>query len=204
MWWQYSTGLVVDWPEAGTAVRLVVKTWAGEASHEGISLPPAGPKLVTMKLVNGYNISYPEVVVQTIEILDSVEIHEKEMITHIPQDESLPLVHLIHTGGTIASKVDYKTGAVSARFEPDELLDAVPELRSIARIHAVKLGNMWSDDIRPRHWNRMLKATEEAFAEGAVGVVITHGTDTLHYTAAAMSYGWAGQGGKSFLLILKY
>jgi glutamyl-tRNA(Gln) amidotransferase subunit D len=55
---------------------------------------------------------------------------------------------------------------------------------------------MWSDDIRPRHWNRMLKATEEAFSEDAVGVVITHGTDTLHYTSAAMSYGWAGQGGR--------
>jgi len=173
-----------------------VKTWAGEASHEGLALPPAGPKLVTMKLVNGYNISYPEIVVQSIEILESVEIHEEEKVPFIPQDESLPLVHLIHTGGTIASKVDYNTGAVSARFEPDELLDAVPELRSIARIHVVKLGNMWSDDIRPRHWNRMLKATEEAFSEDAVGVVITHGTDTLHYTAAAMSYGWAGQGGR--------
>ena len=196
MWGQYSTPIVVDWPEAGTAVRLVVKTWAGEASHEGLSLPSAGPKLVTMKLVNGYNISYPESMVQNIEILDSVDIEEVEIIPPKPQDESLPLVHLIHTGGTIASKVDYKTGAVSARFEPDELLDAVPELRSIARINAVKLGNMWSDDIRPRHWNRMLKATEEAFAEGAVGVVITHGTDTLHYTAAAMSYGWAGQGGR--------
>lgn len=196
MWGQYSTPIVVDWPEAGTAVRLVVKTWAGEASHEGLSLPSAGPKLVTMKLVNGYNISYPESMVQNIEILDSVDIDEVEIIPPKPQDESLPLVHLIHTGGTIASKVDYKTGAVSARFEPDELLDAVPELRSIARINAVKLGNMWSDDIRPRHWNRMLKATEEAFAEGAVGVVITHGTDTLHYTAAAMSYGWAGQGGR--------
>jgi glutamyl-tRNA(Gln) amidotransferase subunit D len=149
-----------------------------------------------MKLVNGYNISYPEIVVQSIEILESVEIHEEEKVPFIPQDESLPLVHLIHTGGTIASKVDYNTGAVSARFEPDELLDAVPELRSIARIHVVKLGNMWSDDIRPRHWNRMLKATEEAFSEDAVGVVITHGTDTLHYTAAAMSYGWAGQGGR--------
>ena len=196
MWGQYSTPIVVDWPEAGTAVRLVVKTWAGEASHEGLSLPSAGPKLVTLKLVNGYNISYPESMVQNIEILDSVDIDEVEIIPPKPQDESLPLVHLIHTGGTIASKVDYKTGAVSARFEPDELLDAVPELRSIARINAVKLGNMWSDDIRPRHWNRMLKATEEAFAEGAVGVVITHGTDTLHYTAAAMSYGWAGQGGR--------
>jgi glutamyl-tRNA(Gln) amidotransferase subunit D len=149
-----------------------------------------------MKLVNGYNISYPEAVVQTVEILDSVEIYEEKTSSPIPQDESLPLVHLIHTGGTIASKVDYKTGAVSARFEPDELLEAVPELRSIARINAVKLGNMWSDDIRPRHWNRMLEATKEAFAEGAVGVVITHGTDTLHYTAAAMSYGWAGQGGR--------
>ena len=166
MWGQYSTPIVVDWPEAGTAVRLVVKTWAGEASHEGLSLPSAGPKLVTMKLVNGYNISYPESMVQNIEILDSVDIEEVEIIPPKPQDESLPLVHLIHTGGTIASKVDYKTGAVSARFEPDELLDAVPELRSIARINAVKLGNMWSDDIRPRHWNRMLKATEEAFAGG--------------------------------------
>ena len=75
-------------------------------------------------------------------------------------------------------------------------LQAVPELRSIARIRAVKLGNMWSDDIRPRHWNRLLKATEEAFAEGAVGVVITHGTDTLHLSAAAMSYGWSGSGGR--------
>ena len=50
---------MVDWPDAGTPVRLVVKTWAGETSHEGIALPPAGPKLVTMKLINGYNISYP-------------------------------------------------------------------------------------------------------------------------------------------------
>jgi len=193
---QYFTGLVVDWPEAGTAIRLVVKTWAGEASHEGLALPPAGPKLVTMKLVNGYNISYPDISVQSVEILDSVDIQEDEEISSIPQDKSLPLVYLIHTGGTIASKVDYKTGAVSARFEPDELLDAIPELRSIAQIHVIKLGNMWSDDIRPRHWNRMLKATEEAFVEGAVGVVITHGTDTLHYTAAAISYGWSGQGGR--------
>ena len=98
-------------------------------------------------------------------------------------------MHLIHTGGTIASKVDYATGA-TARFEPDELLQSVPELRSVARLWVVKLGNMFSDDIRPRHWNRMLKATEEAFAEGAVGVVITHGTDTLHISAAAMGYGW--------------
>ena len=100
----------------------------------------------------------------------------------------------MHTGGTIASKVDYVTGAVAARFEPEELLDAVPELAQIARIKAKKLGNMWSDDIRARHWNKMMIETKKAFDAGAVGVVITHGTDTMHYSAAAASFAWAGDG----------
>ena len=185
-----------DWPSPSTPVKVVVKTWSGMVEHEGLALPPAGPKLVTLKLANGYNVSYPESYVESVEVLDDVQIATAEEVTHEPQDESLPLVHLIHTGGTIASKVDYATGAVSARFEPHELLDSVPELRSVARLRVVKLGNMWSDDIRPRHWNRMLQATDEAFAEGAVGVVITHGTDTLHLSAAAMAYGWSGNGGR--------
>jgi glutamyl-tRNA(Gln) amidotransferase subunit D len=185
-----------EWPKPGTPVKLVVKTWAGKAEHNGIALPSSGDKLVTMKLQNGYNVSFPESYVDSFEVLDEMPSIEEEFEETEPQDESLPLVHLIHTGGTIASKVDYATGAVTARFDPHELLDAVPELRGIARIRAVKLGNMWSDDLRPRHWNRMLKATEEAFAEGAVGCVITHGTDTLHLSAAAISYGWSGQGGR--------
>ena len=185
-----------EWPEAGTPVKVAVKTWSGVVEHEGLALPAAGPKLITLKLANGYNVSYPESYVESVEILDEVEISEEEAPTPIEQDVNLPLVHLIHTGGTIASKVDYATGAVTARFEPDELLQSVPELKSVARLRVVKLGNMFSDDIRPRHWNRMLKATEEAFAEGAVGVVITHGTDTLHLSAAAMGYGWAGNGGR--------
>ena len=185
-----------DWPKPGTPVKLVVKTWAGKAEHTGIALPGSGKGLITMKLQNGYNVSFPESYVDSFDVLDEMPIIEEEVVESEPQDESLPLVHLIHTGGTIASKVDYATGAVTARFDPHELLDAVPELRGIARIRAVKLGNMWSDDLRPRHWNRMLKATEEAFAEGAVGCVITHGTDTLHLSAAAISYGWSGQGGR--------
>jgi glutamyl-tRNA(Gln) amidotransferase subunit D len=184
------------WPEPGTPVRLVVKTWSGKVEHLGLALPPSGPKLVTVKLQNGYNVSFPESYVDTFELIEEMPTIEEPTVPTIPQDESLPLVHLIHTGGTIASKVDYATGAVTARFDPHELLDAVPELRGIARIRAVKLGNMWSDDLRPRHWNRMLRATEEAFAEDAVGCVITHGTDTLHLSAAAMSYGWSGQGGR--------
>ncbi len=187
---------MTDWPEPGTSVRVVVKTWSGMVEHDGISLPSTGPNLVTMKLVNGYNVSYPESYIESVELIETIQVKVEEEIEPTPQDDSLPLVHLIHTGGTIASKVDYATGAVTARFEPHELLDAVPELRSIARIRAIKLGNMWSDDIRPRHWNRMLQATSEAFSEGAVGVVITHGTDTLHLSSAAMAYGWSGNGGR--------
>ncbi|MBJ29232.1 MAG: Glu-tRNA(Gln) amidotransferase GatDE subunit D [Euryarchaeota archaeon] len=185
-----------SWPKPGTPIRLIVKTWSGKAEHMGIALPSSGSKLVTIKLQNGYNVSFPESYVESFDILEDVQIVHEEEVEETPQDENLPLVHLIHTGGTIASKVDYATGAVSARFDPHELLEAVPELRKIARIRAVKLGNMWSDDLRPRHWNRMLRATEEAFSEGAVGCVITHGTDTLHLSAAAMSYGWSGQGGR--------
>ena len=184
------------WPAPGTPVRMVVKTWSGKVEHQGLALPPSSPNVLTIKLQNGYNVSFPESYVDSFQELGESLPMEVPNIPTFEQDESLPLVHLIHTGGTIASKVDYATGAVSARFDPHELLDAVPELRKIARIRAVKLGNMWSDDLRPRHWNRMLKATEEAFSEGAVGCVITHGTDTLHLSAAAMSYGSSGQGGR--------
>ncbi|MEC7170794.1 MAG: asparaginase domain-containing protein, partial [Candidatus Thermoplasmatota archaeon] len=68
--------------------------------------------------------------------------------------------------------------------------------RSIARLRVRMLGNMWSDDVRPRHWNGMIEATSEAFEQGYAGVVITHGTDTLHLSAAALAYAWSGCGGR--------
>ena len=183
-----------DWPELGTLVQLIVKTWSGDGVYKGIVLPNSGPNLVTIKLQNGYNISFPESYVKSFEILpESPEIAVVSDNDHI-QDKKLPLIYLIHTGGTIASKVDYRTGAVSATFEPNDLLDSIPEIKEIAQIKVLKLGNMWSDDLRPRHWNKMLKATEKAFSDGAKGVVITHGTDTLHLSAAAMAYGWSGNG----------
>ena len=116
---------------------------------------------------------------------------------HAPQaDSDLPRVRLIHTGGTIASKVDYATGAVEAKFEPEEMLDAVPELAAIAQLDAVKIGNMFSDDIRPQHWNIIAAACADAFADGCRGVVVAHGTDTLHITSAALSFAFAGNGSR--------
>ncbi|MCS5573303.1 MAG: asparaginase domain-containing protein, partial [Pseudomonadales bacterium] len=129
-------------------------------------------------------------------LLGAVVLVEENLNSGPPDDPNLPEVYILHTGGTIASKVDYVTGAVAARFEPEELLDAVPELANHARIRTKKLGNMWSDDIRTRHWNAMMMAAKEAFDSGAVGVVITHGTDTMHYSAAAAAFAWSGGGGR--------
>ena len=67
---------MVDWPDPGTPVKLTVKTWAGLAEHTGLALPPAGPKLVTLKLINGYNISFPHSYVESVEELDEAPMVE--------------------------------------------------------------------------------------------------------------------------------
>ena len=63
-------GIMEDWPKPGTPVKLIVKTWAGKAEHIGISLPRSGERLITMKLQNGYNVSFPESYVDSFELLD--------------------------------------------------------------------------------------------------------------------------------------
>ena len=188
----------MDMPANGSKVRIIIESRMGKQTHEGMLISPAGEGLITIKLANGYNLSHPLDSIDSIDAIETVIEKSQERKTNSTKspDLELPLVTLLHTGGTIASKVDYETGAVMARFEPEEILDAVPELRPIARIEAVLIGNMFSDDIRPRHWNQMIRETEAAFERGATGVVITHGTDTMSISAAAMSFAWSGDGGR--------
>ena len=186
---------MVEMPALGKRVKIIAQSPSGSTTHQGVVLPGAAPDHLTIKLANGYNVSYPLDDVESIEELeDSKSIQKGEFV--IEQNQDLPKVTIIHTGGTIASKVDYTTGAVIARFEPEELLASVPEILEIANIDAIKLGNMWADDIRPIHWNMMIDACQNAFDSGSVGVVITHGTDTLHISASALSFAFAGNGGK--------
>lgn len=192
-----STGgrFMVDAPLPGERVKIEVASHNGMTTVEGIVLHPAAPHHITLKLVNGYNASYPLEAVQSMEVTGQ---HQAVQPVHSKPTEAssdLPKVRILHTGGTIASKVDYTTGAVVARFEPEELVASLPELREIANIEAVKLGNMFSDDIRPQHWNAIVQASKKAFDDGCVGVVVTHGTDTLHVSSAAVGMSWAGRGG---------
>jgi len=193
-----TTSEFMEVPPTGSKVRINIESRIGKQTHEGVIISPAGNGLITIKLQNGYNFSHPIDAVNLIELIENPKNGSEFDNTKIQNDvnQDLPLVTLLHTGGTIASKVDYETGAVIARFEPDEILDSVPELIPIARIEAVLIGNMFSDDIRPRHWNRMIEETQAAFERGTKGVVITHGTDTMGLSAAALAFSWSGDGGR--------
>jgi glutamyl-tRNA(Gln) amidotransferase subunit D len=104
------------------------------------------------------------------------------------QNQKLPRVAILSTGGTIASRVDYRTGAVRPALTASDLYSVVPELASIARIDAEILFSLFSENINPKHWTEMAKAVARQIDEGTEGIVIAHGTDTLGYTAAALSF----------------
>jgi len=146
----------------------------------------------TIKLNTGYNIIVPESELKEKSVKEEQRSDDTKNI--LRQDPNLPKVTILHTGGTIASKVDYSTGAVIARFDPEEIVAMFPELSSVANINSRLLRNMWSDDMRFAHYNIMARAVIEEIstANPPTGVIITHGTDTLHYTAAALSFALEG------------
>jgi glutamyl-tRNA(Gln) amidotransferase subunit D len=101
----------------------------------------------------------------------------------------LPKIALISTGGTIASKIDYRTGGVHAALSADELYATVPELANHASIDPEVLMSEYSENLRPEHWTRIAEKVAEKIKTGSYrGIVISHGTDTMHYTAAALSF----------------
>nr|MBC8204058.1 Glu-tRNA(Gln) amidotransferase subunit GatD [FCB group bacterium] len=97
-------------------------------------------------------------------------------------------VTLLGTGGTIASRLDYRTGAVIPAFSPGELYGAVPELAGICNLKTKKLYGVFSENIGPQHWVGTAEAIKKEIENGVDGIVIGHGTDTMHYTSAALSF----------------
>lgn len=143
-------------------------------------------KHITLKLDSGYNVGIAKHRVTRIVEKD-VELSKAPDVKSAHQNSSLPKVLILHTGGTIASKIDYKTGAVNARFEPSELIELFPELKELAHIDSQLISNMMSDDLRFEHYNIIAREIEKEHSKYK-GIIITHGTDTLHYTSAALSF----------------
>lgn len=165
-----------------------VKIWADEEVYEGLLMPNEETDAVVIKLGNGYNIGIDRSRIKKLEGCGPKRQAEKQKSGRPPHAKGKKLITILHTGGTIASKVDYLTGGVIARFTPEELLSMFPELDDISNIDSWLISNMFSEDMRFAHYTVIAKEVKKAYEKGADGVIITHGTDTIGYTAAALSF----------------
>ena len=164
----------------------LVKIETKEETFEGV-LMPEEKGVVVVKLRSGYNIGIDKSKIKKISITEKRK-ELKSTTLQLDQNKSLPKISILHTCGTIASKVDYETGGVISRFTPEEIISMFPELKNIAQLSSRLVRNMWSDDMRFAHYNILAKEIEKEVKSGADGIIITHGTDTLHYTGAALSF----------------
>lgn len=160
-------------------------------SFKGTVLPRAendDDHHIVVKIATGYNIG-----IDTNTILSMKEVNYFKANYKIPEKEfpftpNLPRVKLIGTGGTIASRLDYRTGAVIPAFSPGELYGAVPELAEICNLHTEKVFAVFSENMGPDQYKALAVAIKKEIESGVDGIVIGHGTDTLHHTAMALSY----------------
>jgi len=177
--------------------RFDVTVWCEARVHttggafEGLILPrseTADPRHLVLKLISGYNIGLRHDHIVAIDRLGY-----REAIYQIPQrdfpvDPAKPRVKLFGTGGTIASRLDYRTGAVIPAFSPGELYGSVPELADICNLDTEKVCAIFSENMGPEQYLLIAGKIGEAVRAGYDGVVIGHGTDTMHHTAAALSF----------------
>ena len=175
---------------AKVGVGDVVRINKGDESFEGTLLPRienADDWHLIIKQKTGYNIGIALVDDLRVEKVGEAVKPEFRPPPLPPVKEGLPKVSIISTGGTIASRVDYVTGGVYAAMSSRDLLSIVPELADIAQIEADILYSVFSENINSDHWEGMAKRVTEKIRQGADGVVITHGTDTMGYSTAALT-----------------
>jgi glutamyl-tRNA(Gln) amidotransferase subunit D len=143
---------------------------------------------LVLKLGVGYNIGIRHDTVISLERIGYREAVYKIPEKEFPTDPSHPNVKLLGTGGTIASRLDYRTGAVIPAFSPGELYGSVPELADICNLETQKLFGVFSENMGPEQYMILAEKVGETIRDGYDGVMIGHGTDTMHHTAAALSF----------------
>jgi glutamyl-tRNA(Gln) amidotransferase subunit D len=147
----------------------------------------SAPDVLIIKVKSGYNVGIKVTPETTIEVLERpVERARKD--SPVEFQKGLPKLVLIGTGGTIASYVDYRTGAVHPALSTSDMVNAVPEIREIANVDATVLFSIFSENMDADHWVKLAEEVVRQINDGADGIIIPHGTDTMGYTAAALSF----------------
>ncbi|HKI95533.1 MAG TPA: Glu-tRNA(Gln) amidotransferase subunit GatD [Gemmatimonadales bacterium] len=175
----------------GVGVWSEVEMATSRGDFAGLILPrseTSDEHHVVLKLSSGYNIG-----IRYDTVTGMTETGRREAKYQIPEREfpvspDKPRVKLFGTGGTIASRLDYRTGAVIPAFTPGELYGSVPELADICNLETEKLFSVFSENMGPEQYVILAERVGQAIREGYDGVMIGHGTDTMHHTAAALSF----------------
>jgi len=173
----------------GDSVKILT-----DITYSGIIMPRyehSDDKHIVLKLNSGYNIGLE---ISKINKVEKIQTDKKNVPTEnkVEKIEGLPKILLLSTGGTIASKVDYRTGAVTPVLTAEELNSSVPELAKIANIDAEVLFSEYSENIMPEHWLKIAEKIKEFSESDYSGIIIAHGTDTMHYTSSFLSFALAG------------
>jgi glutamyl-tRNA(Gln) amidotransferase subunit D len=176
--------------EAGASIGDILEVTTGEETVKGTLVPRYehdDDRHIVIKLKNGYNVG---ISVERISKVERVAKGEapKFVAPSKVANKDLPRVSILGTGGTIASRVDYRTGAVRPATTSDELYSLFPELSDIASIIPEIVLSVYSENLEPGHWETIAKRVSEVVADGVSGIILTMGTDTMGYTAAALSF----------------
>ncbi len=178
-------------------IRDKIRTWSrvevkkGDAHYEGLLLPRSqhtNDYYITIKVDTGYNLGILVDDQTTVKEIGYQKGHYELPHVDVQFKKEFPDVTLLGTGGTVASRLDYRTGAVLPAFTPDELFSAVPELTSTVNLTPKTLYQILSENFRPEYWVKTAEAIAKEIESGTDGVVIGHGTDTMCVTGCALSY----------------
>ena len=167
----------------GTKIRFEF----GGKEVEGTVIPSRDEKLM-VKLGSGYNAGFDISKVKGVELMGKEKGVGKATTVVVKNNPNLPTVSILHTGGTIASRVNYSVGGVIASFNIEDLVTLFPELPKIANLNSVFVRNIMSEDMTPADYNAMSEAIQKEVKKGVKGIIIGHGTDMLGYSAAALSF----------------
>jgi glutamyl-tRNA(Gln) amidotransferase subunit D len=177
--------------DAGCQVGDIIRITSKSKIYEGSLIPRAemgDAANIIIKMKNGYNIG-----ITAFEgtIVEKVCVGAKPAFTSpsLPkQNFALPHVAILSTGGTIASRVDYRTSAVHSAISADDLYSVVPELSEVACVDTEAVFSIYSENLTPKNWTELAHKIADCIKRGVIGIVVTHGTDTMGYTSAALSF----------------
>lgn len=165
----------------------LVKITTVKEKFSGTIMPGSNSKRIVLKLDNGYNVGIARKKIKKISLVKKF-VKGMEKRVKLDVNKKLKNITILHTGGTIASKVDYKTGAVSASYKSEDLIEMFPELGKIVNIDSRLIRNMWSDDLRFKHFELIAKEIAKEVRKGKTGVIIGMGTDNLAVAGCALGF----------------